>query len=74
MIKYRPYQQRVVDEAAELFLKLDSLTKFKTTPSYTKLSLVDQNLLQEQWMSMTDYLDILQLRIDRFKLETPHNP
>lgn len=61
------WQLRVIDEYNQLADKLTKLSTYKTTTNFSKLPQIDQNLLQEQWMAMTDYLDILELRIERFK-------
>ena len=42
------YQQRVIDEQAELNEKLVKLTQFTTTDTYRKLVAEDRNLLIEQ--------------------------
>lgn len=61
-----PYQHRVIRERDELHKKVDKLTLFKDSEAFENLEAVDRNLLQEQWMAMIDYLDILNLRIERF--------
>lgn len=61
------YQDRVKTELFDLQEKITKLTEFQKTSIYQSLELVDQNLLQEQKMSMIDYADILKLRIARFK-------
>lgn len=61
------YQDRVKNELFYLEEKIDNLTLFQRTVTYSHLDKVDQNLLQEQKMAMIDYADILKLRIARFK-------
>jgi len=60
------YQQRVKDELKELTTKIEALAAFQDGSIYLTLERVDKNLLQEQKMAMSDYADILKLRIERF--------
>ncbi len=60
------WKRRVIRERQTLYKKFDKLSAFKDTKFFQELEAVDRNLLQEQWMAMKDYLDILDLRIDRF--------
>jgi len=62
------YQQRVYDELDALQSKIDALATFQDGVLYLTLERVDKNLLQEQKMAMSDYADILRLRIKRFKV------
>lgn len=63
-----PYQQRVVDEHAELEVKRTALINFiKTSPKFEELEEIDQKLLVEQWECMVNYTVILEARIARFK-------
>ena len=61
------YQQRVYDELDALQSKIEALASFQDGALYLTLERVDKNLLQEQKMAMSDYADILRLRIKRFK-------
>jgi hypothetical protein len=61
------YQQRVYDELDALQSKIEALASFQDGALYLTLERVDKNLLQEQKMAMSDYADILRLRIRRFK-------
>jgi hypothetical protein len=60
------YQQRVLDEQAELKVKLNALRAFVPTSAFTKLHDIDKELLVKQCMAMAEYSRILQCRISRF--------
>lgn len=60
------YQQRVVEEEAELRKKFDRLETFIAGEAFGKLPQEDQWLLQEQRGYMSGYLSVLLRRIDRF--------
>lgn len=61
-----PYQQRVLDERAQLAERLDKLEKFTQGPLYENLNDIDKNLLIKQGMAMSNYLQVLDQRIERF--------
>lgn len=61
-----PYQQRVIDEAAELEAKLARLAAFMGTPVYNALPADERSRLNRQQSAMTDYLAVLNERIDAF--------
>jgi len=64
---YAPHQQRVVDEAKELFLKLDALSGFIIdSPIFEKLDSEEQSRLRRQLIVMIDYHNILEERINAF--------
>lgn len=63
-----PYQERVIEELAQLMTKCESLEEFFSSPTYAKLPLQDQELLQEQYKCMSIYCNILGERIQRFNL------
>lgn len=70
-----PHQQRVIDEKAELDIKIAALTKFtdhsdvfKGLPSEERLD------LQDQLASMNFYSNALSRRIKRFEYEFGHEP
>lgn len=63
-----PYQQRVVDEHAELDSKLYRLTAFCESAVYEQLHTVDRELLQAQLRLMTELCSVLASRIERFSL------
>lgn len=66
--EYLPHQQRVFSEAAELRDRVDKLKKFITGPTnFLELPTMDQALLLAQVGAMNQYLDLLELRISRFK-------
>lgn len=55
--------QRIQNERAELSIKLANLVKFFDTDVYENLSDYQQELLVQQCEAMSDYLEILDLRI-----------
>lgn len=55
--------QRIQNERAELSIKLANLVKFFDTDVYKNLSDYQQELLVHQEEAMSDYLEILDLRI-----------
>lgn len=61
-----PYQQRVVDERAELDAKLDRLDAFIGTPVFSGLPDDHKLLLEQQSAVMSTYSDILAERIAAF--------
>lgn len=69
-MKYKDHEIRVISEQEELSEKLNSLTFFlkKGKPSHID----DKNwyLLEQQYLSMFDYNEILKKRIELFKPQT----
>lgn len=62
-----PYQQRVIDEKAELDKRLSALTEFiNNNATYRNLERTDQYLLSQQQMHMLALSRILFDRISRF--------
>lgn len=61
-----PHQQRVLDEKAELDIKLSNLLAFFGSEIYKSLPGQDQHLLQQQAVSMEHYSEILGMRIEGF--------
>lgn len=67
-MEYAPYQQRVVDEHLELAIKFAALTKFMQSSVFINdLDWDDADDLEEQYGIMSDYLQVLMRRINRFK-------
>ncbi|HGW4592389.1 TPA: hypothetical protein ACNH0U_001913 [Proteus mirabilis] len=63
----QPHQQRVVDEKAELEVKINKLNSFIATNSiFTDMNDTQQGLLMAQVGAMNAYLEILNLRIASF--------
>lgn len=62
----QPYQQRVVDERAELEDKISKLAAFRKTDLHKSLDAVDRELLKQQFRAMMRYSNILGERIVRF--------
>ena len=61
------YKQRVVEELNDLNEKIDKLSSFILAQDKNlTIDKVDLNLLIEQRFHMSDYRDILELRISRF--------
>lgn len=64
----KEYQQRVIDELAQLNEKRDKLRGFIQNPKkFNELDEEDQSLLVGQFNLMTQYADILKRRIARFE-------
>ena len=62
-----PHQQRVVDEQAELQIKINSLDAFINQHEvFMKLLSEERNDLKAQLLYMTEYNNILKNRINRF--------
>lgn len=61
-----PYQQRVIDEANDLGLKLSSLDIFFITPFFLTLSAEEQHRMVKQSWIMDLYFEILKERIENF--------
>lgn len=62
----QPYQQRVVDEKADLDDKLSKLRQFMTSNAWTAVPEPDRLLLIRQEEVMRQYAEILGKRIQRF--------
>jgi hypothetical protein len=62
------YQQRVMDEAKELNVKLTKLTAFLDTPVFRSLEVSEQVRLRMQHYFMSGYASVLGERIDAFHL------
>lgn len=65
----QPHQERVVAESNELRERLNKLTLFISgtgNDTFRALGSDDQDLLKEQHVIMSQYLDVLRRRIARF--------
>ena len=62
----QPHEQRVVDEATELNIKIDKLVGFTTTAMFRSLPSEEQKLFAAQGLAMSMYLVALERRIERF--------
>lgn len=62
----QPYQQRVVDEKAELDAKREKLGAFKNTDAFAALPWQEQERLNTQAHIMTMYSAVLGERIHAF--------
>ena len=60
------WQQRVVDEEAELKIKLTALTKFSTTEAFKNLPFDQKVDLLDQAQAMCAYGEVLVRRISKF--------
>jgi len=63
------FQERVMDERAELGKKLEKLRDFLGGMQYASLPRIEQHLLSHQYITMRTYIAILNDRIARFKEE-----
>lgn len=61
-----PWQQRVVAELAELKYKLGRLSMFMQSDAFKHSDQHSQHLLEQQYMCMASYADVLQERISLF--------
>lgn len=62
-----PHQLRVVEKREELFLETSELNTFiLDNPTYLELPEEEKRDLNEQYVTMCKYIDILDSRIDRF--------
>lgn len=61
-----PHQLRVLEELAELSLRLEKLTAFFDTELYRSLDVAERNLLKEQSLFMQEYQRVLAERAARF--------
>lgn len=61
-----PYQQRVIDEKAELDERLAKLNKFLATGTFAELPQDEQDRMQRQAKYMRRYSEILGNRIEAF--------
>lgn len=67
-----PYQQRVLDEKAELETRAKALSAFiGTSEVFAGLPEEEQKLLREQCEVMWQYFEILEKRIALFPAEPP---
>ena len=62
----KPHEQRVIAERADLDEKLTKLEAFLSTETFGNLDQADGALLTRQAKIMTDYVLVLDARIDRF--------
>ena len=60
------YQERVLEERAQLNDRLNKLDAWLYTEKFNCLSLDDQDLLITQQRIMVEYLDVLDQRINNF--------
>ncbi len=64
---YPPHQQRVVEEAKELMIKIEALANFTINNNiFRSLSENEQSRLRRQLIVMIDYHNILEERIINF--------
>lgn len=61
----QPYQERVVEEQAELTNKIFLLSKYMDSPEFYHC--LDPDLLKEQLVNMNRYSSTLHLRISGFE-------
>lgn len=63
----KKYQQRVIEERRELFVKIAKLANFLAEEKFDQLSKDDIGLLRTQHVAMLGYYSILKTRIANFK-------
>ncbi len=63
---HNDWQQRVLQEKAELKTRTDALVAFHQSGAYKALDPIDQQLLHAQLNIMLAYTNVLNLRISRF--------
>ena len=64
-----PHQERVIIEKKELDNKIGALNSFITaSPTFETLSTLERDLLKAQFGVMKIYSNILEVRIERFKI------
>lgn len=61
------WQQRVIEEYDELKGRTDKLEIFRNGDSWDNLDIIDQTLLENQYLFMIGYGNILEKRIERFE-------
>ena len=61
-----PYQQRVVEEKAELDSRISSLTAFMPTETFKGLPEAERRRMGRQWWLMTELSQVLGERIAAF--------
>ena len=62
----QPHEKRVVDECFELSNKVDKLKTFLESDKSESINIYDKILLKQQLQHMSNYLDVLKIRIVRF--------
>ena len=62
----QPHEKRVVDECFELSNKVDKLKTFLESDKSESINSYDKILLKQQLQHMSNYLDVLEIRIVRF--------
>jgi hypothetical protein len=65
---YLAYQERVVEEQKELSEKLYKLQTFNNGPTFSALPAAEQVRLMRQYLTMSDYLQVLKERIAAFRV------
>lgn len=65
----KPYQERVIQEKAELDIKREKLDRFINSNDFDTLPYVSQSLLVVQADAMTLYSGVLAQRIQNFHRE-----
>ena len=60
------HEKRVVDECFELSNKVDKLKTFLESDKSESINIYDKILLKQQLQHMSNYLDVLKIRIVRF--------
>lgn len=66
-----PFQERVVAEKRELDRRREALQRFMISAEFSQLPNLEQIRLREQAFHMTEYSDLLGLRIQAFQTQAP---
>jgi hypothetical protein len=61
------WQQRIIDEYDQLKERTNKLEAFRADELWDELDLVDQTLMESQYLFMVGYGNILEKRIERFE-------
>ena len=64
--KLPDYQQRVIDEKAELDARIEKLLKFFDTDAFKELKPITKDLMRKQSLIMGEYSGVLGQRIEEF--------
>jgi len=61
------WQQRLVEEYEQLKGRTEKLEAFRHADGWAELDIIDQTLLENQYLFMVGYGNILEKRIERFE-------
>jgi hypothetical protein len=61
------WQQRLIEEYEQLKGRTEKLDAYRASDSWQELDIIDQTLLENQYLFMVGYGNILEKRIERFE-------